>query len=267
MIKASIVILTWNSTDLLQGCLASLPQAVTYSPVEVIVVDNGSRGETPASLRFAFPWMQLVVNRGNRGVAPGRNQGMRLTQGEYVVLLDDDTVVPPAALDRLVAYMDTHPEVGVCGPRLVDGDGQLQLTCRLFPTLGEKIARQFPFAFAQRMRREAELAEWDHKTIREVDYMIGACQVIRRTALAEVGLLDEHIFYGPEDVDLCLRLRQAGWKVVYNPEAVVVHKERRVARSFFSALSWRHFLGLSYFFWKHGYLFSRRKLYARLGGE
>lgn len=264
--KASIVILTWNSTDLLHGCLTSLPQAVMRYPYEVIVVDNGSRGETPASLRFAFPWMQLVINRRNCGVAPGRNQGMRLTQGEYIVLLDDDTVVPPAALDRLVAYMDTHPEVGVCGPRLIDGEGQLQLTCRRFPTLGDKFARQLPFAFAQRLRRETELADWDHTTIREVDYMIGACQVIRRTALAEVGLLDEHIFYGPEDVDLCLRFRQAGWKVVYNPEAVVVHKERRVARSFFSALSWRHFLGLTYFFWKHGYLFSRRKLYARLGG-
>ena len=263
--KASIVILTWNSTELLQGCLASLPQAVTHYPYEVIVVDNGSRGETPASLRFAFPWMQLVVNRSNRGVAPGRNQGLRLTHGEYVILLDDDTVVPLETFDRLLAYMDAHPEVGVCGPQLIDGQGQLQLTCRLFPTVGDKIARQLPFAFARRLRREAELAEWDHKTIREVDYIIGACQVIRRTALAEVGLLDEHIFYGPEDVDLCLRFRQAGWKVVYNPEVVVIHKERRVARSFFSALSWRHFLGLSYYFWKHGYLFSRRKLYARLG--
>ena len=264
MMKASIVILTWNSTGLLQECLASLPQAVTQYPYEVIVVDNGSRGETPASLRFAFPWMQLVVNRSNRGVAPGRNQGMRFTQGEYIILLDDDTFVPPAAFDSLLGYMDAHPEVGVCGPRLIDGQGHLQLTCRLFPTLGEKIARQLPFAFARRMRRAAELAEWDHHTIREVDYMIGACQVIRRTALATVGLLDERIFYGPEDVDLCLRLRQAGWKVVYNPEAVIIHKERRIARSFFSALSWRHVFGLSYFFWKHGYLFSRQKLYARL---
>jgi N-acetylglucosaminyl-diphospho-decaprenol L-rhamnosyltransferase len=96
------------------------------------VVDNGSRGETPASLRFAFPWMQLVINRNNRGVAPGRNQGMRLTQGEYIILLDDDTFVSPAALDSLLVYMDAHPEVGVCGPQLIDDQGHLQLTCRLF---------------------------------------------------------------------------------------------------------------------------------------
>jgi GT2 family glycosyltransferase len=267
MIKASIVILTWNSTELLQGCLASLPEAVSQEPCEVIVVDNGSRGETPAALRFAFPWMQLVVNRSNRGVAPGRNQGMRLAQGEYIILLDDDTLVLPTAFDYLIAYMDAHPDVGLGGPKLLDLQGALQLTCRLFPTVGDKIARQLPFAFARRMRRETELEEWDHQTTREVDYVIGACQIIRRTALAAVGLLDEHIFYGPEDVDLCLRLRLAGWKIVYCPEAVVIHKERRVARSFLSSLSWRHFLGLSYFFWKHGYLFSRRKLYVRLGIE
>ena len=102
MMKASIVILTWNSTELLQGCLASLPQAVTHYPYEVIVVDNGSRGETPASLRFAFPWMQLGINRRNCGVAPGRNQGMRLTHGEYIVLPDADTVVPADTCDRVL---------------------------------------------------------------------------------------------------------------------------------------------------------------------
>jgi GT2 family glycosyltransferase len=108
------------------------------------------------------------------------------------------------------------------------------------------------------------MAEWDHNSVRAVDYVIGACQVIRCEALRTVGLLDEKIFYGPEDVDFCLRLRQAGWHVIYNPEAVVVHKERRVARSFFSGLSWKHLWGVGYYFWKHGYVFSRRKLYRRL---
>jgi GT2 family glycosyltransferase len=109
-----------------------------------------------------------------------------------------------------------------------------------------------------------EMADWDHQSLREVDYVIGACQVIRRKAFEQVGFLDERIFYGPEDVDFCLRLHQAGWRVSYNPEATVIHKERRVTRSLFSVLTWRHLRGLVYFFWKHGYLFSRRRLYARL---
>lgn len=267
MIKASIVILTWNSTELLRDCLASLPQAIAMFPHEVIVVDNGSRDYTPASLRLEFPWMQMMVNRKNQGVAPGRNQGMRVAQGEYIILLDDDTVVRPGTFDRLLGYMDTHPETGLCAPKLLDLQGQLQLTCRRFPTLSDKLARQLPFTAARRLCREAEMADWDHNSVCTVDYVIGACQVIRRAALVEVGLLDEKIFYGPEDVDLCLRMQQAGWQIVYNPEAVVIHKERRVARSMFSSLSWKHFWGLGHYFWKHGYLFSRRKLYARLGEE
>ena len=265
MTKASIVILTWNSTDLLRGCLQSLAAAITTCPYEVIVVDNGSRGYPPASLRLEFPWMQLMVNRENRGVAPGRNQGICIAQGEYIILLDDDTAVKPGAFDRLIAYMETHPRVGLCAPKLVDLEGQLHLTCRYYPTVIDKLARQVPFARAQQLRRETEMAEWDHNSIRAVDYVIGACQVIRREALMTVGLLDEKIFYGPEDVDFCLRLRQAGWQVIYNPEAMVIHKERRVARSVLSGLSWKHLWGISHYFWKHGYLFSRRKLYRRLG--
>jgi GT2 family glycosyltransferase len=117
------------------------------------------------------------------------------------------------------------------------------------------------------MARAVEMADWDHRVARAVDYVIGACQVIRKAALMDVGLLDEHIFYGPEDVDFCLRLQQAGWRVIYNPEAVVEHRERRVTRSFFSQLGYRHIQGLAYYFWKHGYLFSRRRLYARLQGR
>ncbi|MBI3796938.1 MAG: glycosyltransferase family 2 protein [Deltaproteobacteria bacterium] len=264
MMKSSVVILSWNSTIVLAPCLASLPQGFSTGAYEVIVVDNGSRGLTPAALLHAFPWVQLVVNRKNRGVAPARNQAIRLTQGEYIILLDDDTLVGPDAFTQLLAYMDTHPDIGLCGPKLVDLQGQLQLSCRFFPTLTDKLARCFPFAFARRLTRAVEMADWDHKCAREVDYVIGACQVIRRTALAEVGLLDERIFYGPEDIDLCLRMRQAGWRVVYNPAAVVVHRERRVARSFLSRLGWKHLWGVLYYFCKHGYLFSCRRLYAHL---
>ena len=264
MIKASVVILTWNSTDVLGPCLASVPQGFTTRTYEAIVVDNGSHGLTPAALRYVFPWMQLVVNRKNRGVAPARNQGIHLAQGEYIVLLDDDTLVRPAAFEQLLTYMEAHPDVGLCGPQLVDLQGRLQLSCRLFPTLGDKLARRFPLAFARRISRAVEMADWDHSSVRDVDYVIGACQVIRRAALMEVGLLDERIFYGPEDIDLCLRMHKAGWRVVYNPQAVVVHRERRAARSFLSRLGWRHLWGVMYYFCKYRYLFSRRRLYARL---
>lgn len=263
MVKASIVILTWNSQEVIDGCLSSLAQGILSYPFEVIVVDNASSDQTLSLIQERYPWVRILRNRMNRGVAPARNQGMRVARGEYIIILDDDIIVHRGALDHLIAYMENHREVGLCGPQLTSFEGHRQLSCRLFPTLSYKLVRRLPFGLAQNMTRAVEMADWDHATIREVDYMIGACQVIRQAALTEVGLLDEHIFYGPEDVDLCLRLHKAGWCVVYNPEAVVMHRERRVTRSLFSFLGYKHMRGLLYYFWKHGYWFSRQRLYTQ----
>ena len=263
-VTVSIVILTWNSGRQIEACLASLAQGLSAFPSEIIVIDNDSQDETRTVIKKTWPQVQLVCNTENRGVAPARNQGIRLASGEYVLILDDDTVVQPGALDCLIRYMEDQPEVGLCGPKLTDADGELQLSCRWFPTLTDKLARRLPLAAARKVTRKVEMADWDHQTIRAVDYVIGACQIIRRRALQEVGQFDERIFYGPEDVDLCLRLQQAGWQVTYNPDAVVVHKERRLTRSLRSDLMWKHVWGLVYFFWKHGYLLSRRRLYAQL---
>ena len=263
-VTVSIIILTWNSEQHIGACLASLDRGLSEFPCEVIVIDNGSQDQTCAVIREVRPDAQLLSNPENRGVAPARNQGIRLARGEYVLILDDDTVAQPGALDVLIRYMEDRPEAGLCGPRLTDADGKLQLSCRRYPTLVDKLARRLPSFLGREIARKAEMADWDHRTIREVDYVIGACQVIRRRALQEVGLLDERIFYGPEDVDICLRLQQAGWRVVYNPDAVVVHEERRMSRSLGSGLVWKHICGLGYYFWKHGYLLSRKRLYSQL---
>ena len=263
-VTVSIIILTWNSEREIGACLASLEQGLSAFPSEVIVIDNGSQDQTCAVVQKTRPLAHLVCNAENRGVAPARNQGIRLARGEYVLILDDDTVVQAGALDCLIRYMEDRPEVGLCGPKLTDADGELHLSCRRFPTLVDKLARRLPAILGQKVTREAEMADWDHRTICAVDYVIGACQIIRRRALQEVGLFDERIFYGPEDIDLCLRLQQAGWSVVYNPEAVIVHKERRMTRSLGSGLVWKHICGLGYYFWKHGYLLSRKRLYSQL---
>ena len=263
-ITVSIVILTWNSQAEIAACLSSLGPGLTAYSSEVIVIDNGSQDATCTIVQETLPSARLVCNTTNRGVAPARNQGLNLAQGKYVLILDDDTVVQPWAFDRLIDYLEHHPDVGLCGPKLIDGDGQLQLTCRLFPTLADKLARRLSLPAAQKIAQAVEMADWDHRTVRDVDYVIGACQAIRRSAVAAVGLFDARIFYGPEDVDLCLRLQQAGWRVVYQPAAVVVHHERRLTRSMRSGVGWKHVQGLGYFFWKHGYLLSRRRLYSRL---
>jgi N-acetylglucosaminyl-diphospho-decaprenol L-rhamnosyltransferase len=252
----SIVILTWNSRALLDACLAALPAATAQVASEVIVVDNGSRDGT-AELLDRHPEIVTIRNASNRGVAPGRNQGLRAARGEFAALLDVDTVPAPGAFATLVGRLRARPEVGLVGPKLVDPDGQLQYSCRRFPTLLDKVCRRLPARIGRGLVDDVELRWWDHARVRTVDYVIGACQVIRRTALDEVGLLDEHIFYGPEDVDLCLRMHRAGWEVEYVPEAVVMHLERRITRKLWSSLTARHVYGLGYFFWKHGYLWTR----------
>jgi N-acetylglucosaminyl-diphospho-decaprenol L-rhamnosyltransferase len=252
----SIVILTWNSRALLEACLAALPAATERLPTEVIVVDNGSRDGTADVLRRRGD-VTVIVNATNRGVAPGRNQGLRAARGEFVVLLDVDTVPAPGAFTQLAARLRAAPEVGLVGPKLVDPDGRLQYSCRRFPTLIDKLCRRLPDGVGRALVADVELRSWDHADLRRVDYVIGACQMIRRAALDEVGLLDEHIFYGPEDVDLCLRMQRAGWQVEYVPAAVVMHLERRLTRKLWSTLTARHVFGLGYFFWKHGYLLRR----------
>jgi hypothetical protein len=255
----SIVILTWNSRALLEACLASLPAATRGVTSEVIVVDNGSRDGTWAALA-QHPECVAVRNATNRGVAPARNQGLRLARGAFVALLDVDTVVAPEAFAVLVRHLQSNAGVGLAGPRLVDAGGALQYSCRRFPTVVDKVLRRLPERWGRAIRRDVELRAWDHASVRQVDYVIGACQVIRRHALERVGLLDERIFYGPEDVDLCLRMYRAGWQVTYVPQAEVTHLERRITRRVLSVLTVRHVFGLGYYFWKHGYLIRRPRV-------
>lgn len=252
----SIVILTWNSRALLEDCLAALPAATVPLAVETIVVDNGSRDDTE-ELLARRPDLVVVRNPRNRGVAAGRNQGLRLARGEFLALLDVDTVAEPGAFTTLVSHLRATPDVGLVGPKLVGHDGVLQYSCRRFPTLFDKVMRRLPERFGRALTDDVELRDWDHASVRDVDYVIGACQVIRRAALREVGLLDERIFYGPEDVDLCLRMHRAGWRVTYVPYAVIAHLERRVTRKLLSVLTLRHAQALGYYFWKHRYLVTR----------
>lgn len=254
--ELSIVVLTWNARPLLEACLAALPAAVGQIPTEIVVVDNGSEDGT-RELLASRPDLTVIRNDRNRGVAPGRNQGLRAARGEFLALLDVDTVARPGAFATLVAYLRAAPAVGLVGPKLVGADGVLQYSCRRFPTILDKLCRRLPARIGRALADDVELRWWDHANARDVDYVIGACQVIRRSALTVVGLLDERIFYGPEDVDLCLRMHRAGFGVAYVPDAVVMHLERRITRRLLSVLTARHVQGLGYYFWKHRYLLTR----------
>lgn len=260
----TVIILTWNSRQHVTACIESLRQAAPGYRGDLIVIDNGSEDGTPEMVRALAPAARLVQNQLNRGVAAARNQGLALARSPVSIILDVDTVVQPGAFARLLSFLDETPSVGVCGPRLVLPDQTIQPSCQLFPTVIDKIVRQLPARLGEPWLREVELADWDHTGVRDIDYVVGACQAIRMSALYSVGWLDERIFYGPEDVDLCLRMRLRGWRVTYLGDAIVRHECQRVTRRRLNALTVRHIRGLAHLYRTHGYLFSREGLYRRI---
>lgn len=265
MFDLSIVLLVWHDRAFLRACLDSIAAAQQDLAVEIVLVENGVVLDASEYVTDEHLSLRVIRNVTNRGVAPARNQGLEGAQGSYVMTLDVDTVVTQDALVTLVRFMDANVHVGLAGPRLQDAAGNLQYTCRRLPTVWSKVLRRIPTQWAQDALADEMLMTYDHRTPRAVDYVIGACQMIRRTALEQVGWLDEQFFYGPEDVDYCVRMWKGGWQVMYVPDAVVVHNEQRLTkRSTFSKLSVIHAVNLARYFWKWGYWVRRPRVMDEL---
>ena len=234
----SIIIVNWNTRELLAECLESvvrgqesgaggleseglIPDPRSLIP-EVLVVDNASTDGSAAMVRERFPWVRLIENRENVGFARANNRAIRESTGRYVLLLNPDTVVRPDALSALVCFMAAHPEAGAAGARLINPDGSLQVSAQPFPTLGRELWRLLhmdafhPFSAYPRTR-------WRSSESVAVDVVQGACLMVRRTALAQIGLLDPDYFMYSEEVDLCKRIRKAGWRIFWVPQATVIH--------------------------------------------
>lgn len=236
MPDVTIGLITWKSRKLLQNCLNSLEDGLDGLSSECWVVDNDSRDGTLEMLYEDYPEVLVIENPVNRGVAPARNQIMRKAKGRYIVMLDVDTVVLPRSLRTLVQVMDENPAVAIGGPKLLYGNGTLQLSCRPFPSPlniiieGTFLRDHFPNS---RFVKDYTMEDWDHNAMKEVDWMYGACLIIRRSALNTLGLFDEGYFYLYEDIDLCFRAKRLGMKVLYIPQAEVIHYLEREQKSVF----------------------------------
>ncbi|UCD06635.1 MAG: glycosyltransferase family 2 protein [candidate division WOR-3 bacterium] len=250
----SIVVITWNAKAMLKRCLSSLKKS-SYFDVELVIVDNGSNDGTAEMIRESHPGAKLIRNGRNRGVAPARNQGLRSSRGDFLLIVDDDAYLGPGSIEKFIAFLSMNPTVGLCGPRLIDESGRRIPSCKRFPTPLSFALNRFPELVNahNKFHLDAHLMrDWDHKTAAPVDYVIGACQFIRRKALDAVGLLDDKIFYGPEDIDFCLRLWMRRWQVYYVPEICVVHAPRRMTKQkTWTLVSIRHALAIKHFFLKY----------------
>ena len=223
----SVVVVSYNTAALLLQCLDSVLRALPPQS-EVFVVDNASPDGSAALVRRAFPSVQLLANRRNRGFAAAANQALGRAHGRYVTLLNPDTAVHGDSLRQIVAFLDSHPDVGVAGAPLVYGDGRFQHSAFRFPSLAMAFLEFFPLNHRlTNSRWNGRFPPGHYDRVFEIDHPLGACMTVRRAALAEVGLLDEGFFLYCEEVDWCWRIKRAGWRVVHFPGALVAHHEAR----------------------------------------
>jgi len=279
-----IVIVNYNTRDLLRDCLASIYESRGDFSYQVCVVDNCSRDDSAAMVRQEFPQAQLIASSVNRGYAYANNLGLTAfgfqddpvvrqdapDEGpsslvpRYALLLNPDTLLPPSALREMLDFMEAHPEAGAAGPRLVREDGSLDLACRRgFPTpkaffyrmLG--LSKLFP---KSRRFGRYNLTYLDPGELTEVDSVVGAFMLVRAEAIRQVGLLDESFFLYGEDLDWAYRIRKAGWKIYYNPQVTVLHVKaastrhsRRARYEFYRAMDifYRKHYAATTPFWLH----------------
>lgn len=276
MLDLSVVIVNYNTRDLLRDCLNSIYKSQGQLCFNIVVVDNASPDGSAKMVEVDFPQVILVTNQVNNGFAYANNQGLRrvgfnsdgspqFDAPRYALLLNPDTLLPPTALADMLAFMDSHPEAGAVGPKLIRPDGSLDLACRrAFPTPEVSFYRMvglsklFPHS---RLFGRYNMTFADPDQLIEVDSVVGAFMLVRREAIAQAGLLDETYFMYGEDLDWAYHIKVQGWKIYYNPAVTVTHVKRAASRhspkaqiEFYRAMDifYRKFYANSTPFWLHG---------------
>jgi GT2 family glycosyltransferase len=243
--KLSIIVVSFNTKQITLDCLKSIYATADDLKLEVIVVDNAS---TDGSAELA-----TIKNPDNKGFAAANNQGIRIAKGEYILLLNSDTIVKPHAFKRLINFMDSHPQVGIAAPQLLNPDGSIQPNGGFLPRLSNIIAwmlfvDDLPFVSPWFWSYQLRYLPAFRRT-RAMGWLQGAALVLRRYTIEEVGPLDENIFMYAEDVDICYRARKSGWQVMLLPQAQIIHKGFQSGSSEKSILG--EYQGLKYIFQKH----------------
>lgn len=224
--RVSIIIVNWNTQHLLRGCLASIFQQTTADTFEVIVVDNASSDGSAEMVRREFPQVILIANTSNRGFAAANNQGLRCAKGEYLLLLNPDTVILDHAIDKAIAFTDSEIDIGVMGCQVMETPQRIQRTCFAFPSPLNILLEQTGLSSTfprSRIFGKAWLGWWDRRSRRDVDVVSGMFMLVRRAAMEEVGLMDEAYFVYAEEADWCYRFWKAGWRCVFAPVAQIIH--------------------------------------------
>jgi GT2 family glycosyltransferase len=251
----SIILVHYRSPEALLECLRTLAPERARLASEVVVVDNAPDAAFLEALAAGHPDVRVIANSENVGYARAVNQGIRATSGEAVLVMNPDCEVRPGAAQALLSHLRAHPRAAIAGPRILNPDGTLEFSARSFPgpltflfNRYSLLTRLFP---GNPWSRAYLLTDWDHQSVREVDWLSGACLLVRRAAIEAVGGMDEAFFMFNEDVDWCRRMKLAGWANVYVPEAVVVHHVGASRKKVAPRVIWERHRGMAYYFHKH----------------
>lgn len=242
----SVVILSFNTQKLLEDCLISIFKKTTNIDFEVIVVDNASVDGSVGMVKKKFSQVKLIINSENLGFAKGNNQAIQKAKGEFILLLNSDTVVKEQSLEKMVKFMRAYPEAGVVGPKLLNEDGTFQPSAGRFPNLPVVWIMLFKEKFGG-----SQLVRASYSETREVDWVMGAALMVRKEILNKTGLLDEKIFMYYDEVEWCYRIKKAGFKVYFYPEPKIIHLWQKSSLSGRKSPILANYKGLIYFYQKH----------------
>lgn len=224
----SIIIVCWKVKNLLKKCLESIYHETKNIKFEVFVIDNDSQDGTDEMVKKNFPRIKLIVNYKNVGFARANNQAIQEAKGDFVLLLNPDTEIIENALEKMVSFMKKNQEVGIAGCQLLNPDGTIQPSARKLPDLLSHIIillKLHNFLPHLKSIKNYYMLNWPHNQVKEVDQIMGAFFLIRYEVIRKIGLLDNNFFIWYEEVDYCQRVKKAGWKVIYTPEAHIIHKK------------------------------------------
>ncbi len=222
----AVVIVNYNAGGYLTRCVESVFANDGGLALDVLVVDNASRDGSARAAKDALPAMRLIENPSNRGLSAAWNQGAAETDSPWILFLNPDAEIWAGDLAAFVKVGEAHPDAALLGPLVRNADGSIYESGRVFPGVGRALGHAFlgPFVPGNRFTRAYRQSEWDRSSERAVDWVSGACLLLRRTAFEEVGRFDEAFWLYAEELDLCTRLRDAGWTVRYTPELEIVHE-------------------------------------------
>lgn len=250
----SIVIVNWNTRDILRDCLRSIYEQTRDVNIEVIVIDNASSDDSSKMVSHEFPQVVLIENRQNVGFAKANNQGFTIAKGRYVLLLNPDTVILDGAIQKAVQFADGKPSAGVIGIRTERANGQMCLDCFQYASIANMLISIFGlnklFPKSRLFGRE-RYSWWDYRSVKSVEVVAGCFMLVRREVLDLVGGLDEKFFMYGEEMDWCRRITKAGWKILFYPEARIIHHGAQSSSQNPTGMRLEQRKSFLYFFKKH----------------